>query len=88
MWTLKNGNIKTECTSFPYAFRTAFNAVRKATENKKDPVEVASNIVILGPANTRGERAKYTYSQAMELARSQGLLNNDNQINGREFKRR
>jgi hypothetical protein len=87
-WTLKNGLATIDCASFPYAFRTAFNIVRKTVEAKKDPGVVIKGILILGPPNARGERNKYTYAQATELAQGQGLLQPDGSINSREFKRR
>lgn len=87
-WTLKNGNVTTECASFPFAFRTAFNLVRKAVEAKQSPASVAKQITILGPENLRKERATYSYHAATELATAQGLLTADGQLNSREFKRR
>jgi hypothetical protein len=87
-WILKNGVATTDCASFPFAFRTAFNLVRKAIEAKKDPTPVIKDITILGPVNGKGERTKYSYDAAAELAKGQGLLTPDGTINSREFKKR
>ena len=77
-----------DCDSFPFAFRSAFNAVRKAVEAKQSPASVAKNITILGPTNSRGERITYTYASALQLAQDQGLVTSEGNINSREFKRR
>ena len=85
-WILRNGVQNIDCTSFPYAFRSMFNIVRKGVADKK-PVDV-SKLSILGPKNGRGERRTYSYAAARELATEQGLLTVDDQINSREFKRK
>lgn len=85
-WILRNGVQNIDCTSFPYAFRTMFNIVRKGTADKK-PVDT-NKLSILGPKNIRGERRTYSYAGATELATEQGLLTIDGQINSREFKRK
>lgn len=85
-WIFKNGVQVIDCTSFPYAFRTMHNVVRKSIAEKK-PVNT-SDLIILGPANLRGERRTYSYDKATQLATEQGLLTMDGQINSREFKRR
>jgi hypothetical protein len=87
-WTLKNGNNTIDCSSFPFAFRTAYNLVRKATEEKQLPHMVAKQITILGPVNRHGDRTTYSYHEAKELATAQGLLAADGNLNSREFKRR
>lgn len=87
-WILKNGLQSIDCISFPYAFRTAYNIVRKTIEAKKDPSSVIKGLIILGPINGRGERNKYNYAQATELAQGQDLLQADGNINSKEFKRR
>jgi len=87
-WILKNGMQSIDCISFPYAFRTAYNIVRKTIEAKKDPSTTIKGLTILGPVNGRGERNKYSYAQAMELAKDQGLLQPDGNVNSREFKKR
>ena len=85
-WTLKSGNVTTECASFPYAFRTAYNNVRKAIEAKQSPSGLIQNITILGPVNARGERIKYNYAEAVELARSMDILTIDGNINSKNMK--
>ena len=86
-WTLKYSGQSTDCLSFPFAFRMAYDMVRKAIEAKQSPASVAKEMVILGPVNGRGERTKYTYSEAMDLAQDQGLLVGGN-INSKEFKKK
>lgn len=85
-WILKNGVQSIDCTSFPFAFRTMYNIVRKSIADKK-PVNT-KDLYILGPKNIRGDRNTYSYDAAMKLASEQGLLTLDGQINSREFKRR
>lgn len=87
-WTLRQGKSSVECSSFPFAFRTAYNAVRKAFEEKKNPLTVANDITILGPITPRGVRSTYNYADAKKLATEQGLLTPDGNINSKEFKRR
>ncbi len=87
-WILKNGLQSIDCSSFPYAFRTAYNIVRKAIEAKQDPTTVSKGLTILGPIDRHGDRTKYSYLAAMDLAKDQGLLQNDGNINSREFKRK
>jgi len=88
IWLLKSGGQVIDCTSFPYAFRAAYNLVRKAVEAGKPTSPIIKDITILGPLNSKGDRAKYTYASASELAKGQGLLTPDGQINSREFKKR
>jgi len=85
-WILQNGSQKIDCASFPYAYRTMYNIVRKGIADKK-PVNTRG-LSILGPKNIRGERTTYSYESATLLATEQGLLTPDGQINSREFKRR
>jgi len=86
-WIFQNGVQKVDCTSFPYAFRTMFNVVRKGVTDKK-PVDT-NKLAILGPVrNSFGDRTTYSYLAATQLAKEQGLLTIDGQINSREFKKR
>lgn len=88
-WILKNGSQNIDCTSFPYAFRTMFSIVRKATETKGANVpEVMRSLSIQGPPNLRGERRTYSYTTATQMAQDQGLLTTDGQINSKEFKKK
>ncbi len=84
-WMFKNGFQSTECTSFPFAFRMAYNAVRKALDNEADVGKVMSGIQIVGPPNGKGELMKYNYTSAVALAKSMGLLLADGTINHKEF---
>lgn len=86
VWIFRNGTQDIPCSSFPYAFRTMYNVVRNGIANKK-PVSF-STLSILGPLNARGDRITYSYVKATNLAKEQGLLTADDQINSREFKRR
>jgi len=88
MWILKNGIQSVDCSSFPYAFRTAYNLVRKANEAKQDATPIIKGISIVGPPTPRGERTTYSYASAKQMAEDMGLLTPDDQINSREFKRR
>lgn len=87
-WILKSGVTSTECTSFPYAFRMAYNIVRKALEANQDVSKVISGIQIVGPPNGKGELMKYNYQKALDLARSMGLVLPDGSINQKEFKKK
>lgn len=87
-WIVRSGMTATECTSFPYAFRMSLNIVRKALDNNQDVDKVMSGIQIVGPPNGKGEAMKYSYSSAVSLARSMGLLLPDGTINQKEFKKR
>lgn len=85
-WLLKQNSKTTECSSFPYAFRTMWNQIRKAQEEKK--IVNTSEFVILGPLNPRGERYKYNFMEAKQMAMDMGLLDSNGNINGKEFKRK
>lgn len=85
-WILKNGSQKIDYTSFPYAYRTAFNIVRKSILGKK-PINTR-DLTIQGPKDPRGDRKIYSYDEATRLATDMGLLTPEGQINGKEFKRR
>jgi len=88
-WLLKNGATVTECTSFPYAYRTAFNLVRKAIEAKQDASALIKNLSIVSPHRDRmGETKTYSYAEATQMAEGMGLVTPDGSINSREFKRR
>ena len=86
-WQFKNGtNAPVEFTTFPFAFRAMYNLVRKGIEDKK-PIDT-SNFLILGPKNPRGDRVRYGYYAALEMAKSSGLVSTDGFINGKEFKKK
>jgi hypothetical protein len=88
-WILNTGTGPIPCDTFPYAFRTAFNLVRRASETKGANVSVViKGISIQGPPNLRGERRMYSYVTATQMALDQGLLTPDGSINSREFKQK
>lgn len=87
-WILKNGVQNIECSSFPYAYRAMHNMVRKAMETKQNVPELMKQLSVVGPANYKGERRTYSYTAATQMARSQGLLSADGQLNSKEFKRK
>ena len=87
-WILKNGLQATECTSFPYAFRSMYNIVKKGVETGKTFDNLTKSLFIVGPPNLKGDRRTYNYAAATQMAIDQGLLSSDGQLNSKEFKRR
>lgn len=88
-WILRHGSLQYDCTSFPFAYRQAFNLVRKQIEAKKPTAALMADLTILGPAlGPRGERKKYSYAAATQFAQETGLLTPEGTINSREFKRK
>lgn len=85
-WQFKNGTNVLEFTTFPFAFRAMYNLVRNGIEDKK--LVDTSAFLIVGPKNPRGERVKYGYFAAMDMARNMGLINVEGYLNGKEFKKR
>ena len=87
-WILKTGTQTIDCLSFPFAFRTMFNMVKKGVEIDKKSITAASaDLVIIGPQDARGDRKKYSYDKASAMATMQGLLTSDGQLNSKEFKK-
>jgi hypothetical protein len=95
-WTFKDGNKKFDFQTFPLAFRSMSNAWQRGIEgidiNKSQVprrliTEMAKSFSILGPPNGKGERRTYSYSAARQMAMDQGWVDQDGNINGREFKR-
>ncbi len=86
-WIYKNGFHQTVCTSFPYAFRLMYNAVKK---NLASGIEQdTSKITIISPQkDSFGENKVFTYDEAVQLAKSMDLLNADDMINSREFRKK
>lgn len=80
LWLFYNGAARYECASFPFAFKMMFNAVRKANETG---TSIESKVLIVAPT-----KREYNWNRASELARQQGLLTPDGQINSREFKKK
>lgn len=87
-WIFKNGLQSTDCMSFPYAFRTMHSTLTKARESGKFNLDLIKEMSILGPKNLKGERTKYSYTKAAEMAQAQGLLTSEGNINNREFKKK
>ena len=90
-WIFKDGSKSFDCTSFPYAFRTMLNTWKRGLEGKdlnKNDVpkrtapEMAKSFTIVAPTGK-----VYSYYSAREMALNQGLLDNEGNLNGREFKK-
>lgn len=78
----------TEHPSFPYAFRYMWNGIRKGVEAGKPQDELTKQISIVSPLkDVHGDFRVYSYDQAVQMAKGQGLLTPEGQINSREFKR-
>ena len=86
-WILKDGTKAIECTSFPIAYRTMYNIMRKGVESGRKSDEMSRSLSITGPIAAGAKSATYSYSKASEKATDMGLLTPEGQINGREFKR-
>jgi hypothetical protein len=86
-WILKDGFTVTDYTSFPYAFRTMYNAVRKAKEKGLNPLETIKKMSIVSPLkDAHGDYRIYSYADAVRMAENQGLLTPAGELNSREFK--
>jgi hypothetical protein len=90
IWIFRDGLIKIECVSFPYAFRVMYNAIRKGLEKDKRSMEdMTKKMSIVSPIKDNYGRSKiYSYNKAMAMATNQGLLKDDGELNSREFKKR
>lgn len=78
----------TEFTSFPYAFRTMFNVVKKGVETGRKHADMMNELLIVSPQKERdGSPKTYTFRQANDMAAASGLLTPDGTINSREFRR-
>jgi hypothetical protein len=87
-WIFKDGETAVECTSFPYAFRAMHNAFMKGIESgKRKYGDMVNQMAIVSPHRNRGDLQIYSYSKATEMARAQGLLLSDGQLNKKEFRR-
>lgn len=87
MWLFKNGAESIEHTSFPYAFRTMWNTVKKETENNKNSFQdVIKKMVIISPLkDIHGDNRRYNYTAACELATTLDVLK-DGGINKKAFR--
>jgi hypothetical protein len=86
LWLLKNKSQIMEFDTFPFAFRTMFNIVRKSIETKK-PVNT-DDLSIIGPPDVHGDRPIFSYIVATQKAKEWNTLTADGIINSKEFKRR
>lgn len=88
-WSFKDGATKVECTSFPYAFRMMWNAIKKGTESgKRTKEDMMKSMSILCPIkDPYGYDKVYRYEDAKRMAENQGLLSADGQLNSKEFKK-
>lgn len=88
-WIYRIGYISQEYSSFPYAFRSMFQSVKKELEKGKTMDEINKSVKIISPLkDIHGDVKIYSYSAALELARNQGLLSVDGEINSKEFKKK
>lgn len=88
IWKFKDGVGAVECTSFPFAFRTMYNTIQKGLKTGRAIADMERKMSIVSPhRGQRGEIQKYSYAEAMEMARTIGLLNSEGELNRREFRR-
>lgn len=88
-WIFKNGTTLTSCTSFPYAYRAMFTALKKGVEQGRKHEDMVRQMSIISPMkDTHGDKRVYSYYAATSMAQNSGLLDASGQINSREFKRR
>jgi hypothetical protein len=88
-WTIRDGATVIECTSFPYAFRTMFNIIKKGVEKSgRTYNDMVKQLSIVSPIkDSFGENKVYSYTAAIQMATDMGLLTSDGQINSKEFKK-
>ena len=88
-WTFKDGYTEEiVCTSFPYAFRALYNAVKKGLESGRSFGEMEKKLYIVSPIrDIYGDIKSYNYDECMQKAKDSGLLTADGTINSKEFKR-
>lgn len=87
-WILKDGAIKTDCSSFPFAYRTMSNIIRKGVETGRKFDDMSKTITITGPIAPGAKAVTYSYATAKQKALDQGLIDIEGQINAKEFKKR
>ena len=88
-WIFNDGVAQVKCTSFPYAYRMMFNALKSGVEKGRKYDDMVKQMSIVSPQKDKhGDPRKYSYATATEMATASGLLTPDGQINSREFKRR
>ena len=88
-WIFKDGASQLQYASFPYAFRSMYNAVKTGVEKGRKFNDMIKQMVIIAPTKDQhGDPRRYNYTDATELAKSTGLLTPAGDINSREFKKR
>jgi hypothetical protein len=89
IWIFKDGLNRIECTSFPYAFRTMHATIRRNVEKLgQNRQEVTKKMSIVSPLKDRNGKNKiYPYEDAVQMAKSQGLIDTEGKLNSREFRR-
>jgi hypothetical protein len=89
MWIFRDGFKIVECTSFPYAYRTMKQAFDDGIKEARNKLDMFKKFAIISPMkDAYGDKKVYTWFEATEMAKAQGLVNAEGQINGKEFKRR
>jgi hypothetical protein len=89
MWIFRDGFKTVECTSFPYAYRTMKAAFEQGLKEARTKLDMFKKFAIVSPiSDIHGDKKVYTWFEATEMAKAQGLVNAEGQINGKEFKRK
>jgi hypothetical protein len=87
-WIFKDGSSQFTCDSFPYAYRTMFNTLKKGVESGRKYNDMVKQMVIIAPTKDQhGDLRRYNYADATELAKSSEVLTATGEINSRVFKR-
>jgi len=85
-WIFKDGLSQQGCTSFPYAFRLMYNAVKTGVEKGRKFNDMVKQMAIIAPTKDQhGDPRRYNYQEAAQMAEIQGFFVNG-QIDSRKFK--
>lgn len=96
IWKFKDSGKTLEFASFPYALRSMLGAWRRGIEGKdtnknevpkRSPAEMAKAFTIVGPCGTSMEKS-LSYQQAIARAKEIGIMDNEGNLNGKEFKQK
>jgi hypothetical protein len=88
-WIFKDGASEVKCTSFPYAYRTMFNALKKGVESGRKYNDMVKQMTIISPQkDVHGDLRRYNYTTATEMAKASGLLISTGEIDFNEFKKK
>lgn len=82
-WIYDDGGKQHPCSTFPYAFRFMYNALKKWEETGHKYHDLAKRSRIIAPFGKI-----YNYDDAIDLAKASGLLQLDGNLNSKEFKKR